>query len=89
MMSWVAPKFAPAPATPPDELPLPATAASAQALEAFFLNRLRRLAALEGQTVLDPQQHRLLNLARFSTYRDCEALGLRAPARSILGLGSE
>jgi hypothetical protein len=55
-------------------------------LAGFFLARLRHLAPLKSMDGLSGPQRRLVNVALYSTYLDCEQLGLRTEARLILGL---
>jgi hypothetical protein len=56
----------------------------------FFLARLERFAGLANSDKARdiPQWRRLARHATLSTYRDCEALGLRQEAKNILGKAS-
>jgi hypothetical protein len=88
MMSWLTPNAAPAQASDPDERSL-TRFCGATPLDAHFLSRFARMTRLRDADGLDASHRWLLNLALFSTYRDCVALGLRAPARRVLGLADD
>jgi hypothetical protein len=74
----------------PIESPRRNGGARPEEVERFFLRRLERFARLAAQTdeLPIPQWRRLARHATLSTYRDCEALGLRQEAKNILGKAS-
>jgi hypothetical protein len=60
--------------------------ASNDALQVLFLERLGRLVELIEDTDAQwtPSERRLLEHALYSTYRDCDAVGLSVVARAVL-----